>query len=427
MYKRVVIRVAVLIMAVLICSVVGADPKSEADAKPAAKEKESAATLNVETKGSYIYWFTYTGDEGTPQITLPVRFKGKSTKMDVDKVVGGATLYVLDKGSNNLAIMHYDKGDNVDLATPDFQHVREVRLRVIAEDRKPIESAVVHITDGLDEKHMAVITPADEGVATFFNVATGGITVKVDAENLRKTIDSDITLPDERTTPGFQRDIKVSGDVNTLNVKPAASKSPEKKGKSGATSWANLLQTITGLAMLGVVIAVVLIVLRAKGITGKSALKGLGVHLPDEEQIQPDPRAPAASTVDPNVCQFCGQAKDAQGMCACSVVPGTTPTATSTAGVPRLIGSQGLYAGHVFEITSDTVVVGREPDNPAALPNDATASRRHATIFKSEGGYTIRDEGSSNGTFVNGARITEQRLTPGDEIQIGATKFRFEI
>jgi len=71
--------------------------------------------------------------------------------------------------------------------------------------------------------------------------------------------------------------------------------------------------------------------------------------------------------------------------------------------------------------------MGREADNPIALPNDSTASRRHATITQSNGGYSIRDEGSSNGTFVNGVRITEQALSAGDEIQIGGTKFRFEV
>ena len=430
MHKRIAILIAVLIMAASLCIAVAADPPDKPRPKTEAEHKESAVNLAVETKGSYVYWFTYTDDEGSPQITLPIPFKGKSTKLDTNDVVGGATLYVLNKASNNLAIMHYKKGDNVDLADPDFQHVREVRLKVIAEDRKPIESAVVHITDGLDGKHTAVVTPADQGVATFSNVATGGITVKVIAENLRKTIDSDITLPDERDTPGFERNIRVSGDVSTLNIKPADTKAAEKiesKKESSTTSWSNLLQTITGLIMLAVVVAVVLIVLKSKGLTGKSALKSLGVQLPEEVQDQSQSGAPAAPAIDPNICQFCGQVKNADGTCACTVVPGATIPAPPATGVPRLVGSQGVYAGHIFEVTSASVVIGRESDNPVPLPNDATTSRRHATILKVDDGYSIRDEGSSNGTFVNGARITEQKLTSGDEIQIGGTKFRFEI
>ncbi len=108
------------------------------------------------------------------------------------------------------------------------------------------------------------------------------------------------------------------------------------------------------------------------------------------------------------------------------MAPAAAPTAVATAG-PRLVGSQGVYAGHIFEITSPSMVIGREADNPIPLPNDGTSSRRHATISQVNGGYSIRDEGSSNGTFVNGARVTEQTLSPGDEIQIGGTKFRFEV
>jgi len=82
--------------------------------------------------------------------------------------------------------------------------------------------------------------------------------------------------------------------------------------------------------------------------------------------------------------------------------------------------------GQVFEIASGSKVIGREAGCDIALVNDNTASRRHATITVSAGDYSIRDEGSSNGTFVNGAKITEQKLTPGDEVQVGGTRFRFE-
>jgi pSer/pThr/pTyr-binding forkhead associated (FHA) protein len=61
-----------------------------------------------------------------------------------------------------------------------------------------------------------------------------------------------------------------------------------------------------------------------------------------------------------------------------------------------------------------------------ALVGDPTTSRRHAVIVSQNGGYLLRDEGSSNGTFVNDARITEQLLHPGDEIQVGNNRFRFE-
>ena len=51
-----------------------------------------------------------------------------------------------------------------------------------------------------------------------------------------------------------------------------------------------------------------------------------------------------------------------------------------------------------------------------------------STFTGQQGEYFPRiDEGSSNGIYVNGARVTEALLRPGDEVSIGNTRFRFEV
>jgi pSer/pThr/pTyr-binding forkhead associated (FHA) protein len=73
-------------------------------------------------------------------------------------------------------------------------------------------------------------------------------------------------------------------------------------------------------------------------------------------------------------------------------------------------------------------VLGRESGD-VVFPDDPFMSRRHAALRVSEGPATtfrLTDLGSSNGTFVNGARVTEATLRPGDEVSIGGTRFRFE-
>ena len=90
----------------------------------------------------------------------------------------------------------------------------------------------------------------------------------------------------------------------------------------------------------------------------------------------------------------------------------------------------GTYAGSIFPITSSSIDMGRDASNGVPLPNDNNASRRHATIEQSAGIYTVTDHGSSNGTFLNGVRIASENplpLQPGDEVQIGMTRFRFEV
>lgn len=404
--------------------------------------------VSVEKKGVYLYWFTYEDAKGQEQVTLPLRFKGKGGELDAEalgKDIAKAKLYVMNSGTGNVATTDYTKPADptkpteIKLKQDDFQYVRDVKLKIVSEDGAPLEAAVVNITDGMNTPMKAVVTPADEGIAEFKDVATGQISVKVDAEGLKKTIDSDIELPEKRESPGFDMDIKVAGDVNTIAVaadksEPAGDKASaraEKKEKpSGGGS--SILQALAGLIFLGVIAAVAFVVVKAKGLTAEGALRKMGVQLPqDQAAAQSAGAAPAEPAVDPSVCQFCGQKKDASGNCSCSVGVGASPFATPSAsnGVPKLVGSQGTYSGHIFEISGDSAVIGREAGNDIAfaLSNDSTVSRRHATISKSNGDYFIRDEGSSNGTFVNGAKITSQKLTPGDEVQIGGTKFRFEV
>jgi pSer/pThr/pTyr-binding forkhead associated (FHA) protein len=58
--------------------------------------------------------------------------------------------------------------------------------------------------------------------------------------------------------------------------------------------------------------------------------------------------------------------------------------------------------------------------------NDNTVSRRHAQIAEEGGQHVLYDNGSSNGTFVNNVRVSVQALAPGDVVQFGASKFRYE-
>lgn len=95
-------------------------------------------------------------------------------------------------------------------------------------------------------------------------------------------------------------------------------------------------------------------------------------------------------------------------------------------GGARLVGMDGPYAGQVFPILGVEAGIGRDPAQDIAISSDGTASRRHARILCANGAWFVRDEGSSNGTWVNGVRVQEQPLFPGDMVKVGATNFRFE-
>lgn len=72
------------------------------------------------------------------------------------------------------------------------------------------------------------------------------------------------------------------------------------------------------------------------------------------------------------------------------------------------------------------IVVGRDPACEISH-DDSLLSRRHAEFIASGDAVTVRDLGSRNGVYVNGARAVEQLLTPGDVIQIGPLRAQFVV
>lgn len=85
-----------------------------------------------------------------------------------------------------------------------------------------------------------------------------------------------------------------------------------------------------------------------------------------------------------------------------------------------LYSRSGLYAGQKLPIRMGETIIGRGTQVQLKL-NEATVSRRHATIIRTARGVYIRDDGSTLGTFVNGKRILNPTLLKaGDIIQIGS-------
>lgn len=92
-----------------------------------------------------------------------------------------------------------------------------------------------------------------------------------------------------------------------------------------------------------------------------------------------------------------------------------------------LIVQRGPGQGTEFGFTDvDLVNLGRAPEAEVFL-DDVTVSRRHAEIRRGAQGWSIRDVGSLNGTYVNRVRVEDQQLRGGEEIQIGKFRFTFLV
>jgi pSer/pThr/pTyr-binding forkhead associated (FHA) protein len=93
-------------------------------------------------------------------------------------------------------------------------------------------------------------------------------------------------------------------------------------------------------------------------------------------------------------------------------------------GSALLVVRRGPNAGSRFLLDSEVTTAGRHPSSDIFL-DDVTVSRRHAEFARTADGFTVRDVGSLNGTYVNRERIDETALSGGDEVQVGKYRLVF--
>ena len=78
----------------------------------------------------------------------------------------------------------------------------------------------------------------------------------------------------------------------------------------------------------------------------------------------------------------------------------------------------------MFKLPPEEVVLGRTKDNNITLPF-SNVSRHHAIVRLVGEDYHVKDNGSTNGTFVNGVKVAKCVLRPNDLIQIGESKIYY--
>ena len=96
-------------------------------------------------------------------------------------------------------------------------------------------------------------------------------------------------------------------------------------------------------------------------------------------------------------------------------------------GEPRVLTiTQGNQAGLFAELAGGVIMIGRGADCQLILDDDYV-STRHARVVSSPNGIYIEDLGSTNGSYVNGQRITAPTtITLADTVRIGKTMMRLE-
>jgi pSer/pThr/pTyr-binding forkhead associated (FHA) protein len=91
----------------------------------------------------------------------------------------------------------------------------------------------------------------------------------------------------------------------------------------------------------------------------------------------------------------------------------------------RLVLLSEGFTGRTYELKSDKITVGRLPDNAFEIPEQSVSSH-HCEILLRGGEVHIHDLDSTNGTFINGEKISDAVLKPGQILRLGTVDMRLE-
>ncbi|MBD0339025.1 MAG: FHA domain-containing protein [Thermoleophilia bacterium] len=134
-----------------------------------------------------------------------------------------------------------------------------------------------------------------------------------------------------------------------------------------------------------------------------------------------------------NFCARCGAMlmRDEAGDQTMTFSPGelgddasAAPEELGVKGPALVVRAGGGRVGETFMPGGERTLIGRSPECEIFL-DDVTVSRKHAVLVRGDREFTIEDQGSLNGTFVNRTRIESARLEDGDEVQIGKYRLTF--
>ena len=108
-------------------------------------------------------------------------------------------------------------------------------------------------------------------------------------------------------------------------------------------------------------------------------------------------------------------------------VPGLGEVPQIQSGRLVVIKRPALEEDDELLLDSAALLVGRGSGNDVNLARDEYASSNHARVEPRRDGVWVEDVGSTNGTYLNGTRLTNaKRLAPGDILRVGETELRYE-
>lgn len=397
------------------------------------------------------------GDDGDRQVWtqagLPTSIPAdvvKTQKSVMDFSTAGKkssdTIYVWDVKSGRLAtstVGSVQAKGNWTVAPEDYKFLAEAKVKV-THNSLPLIAGSVRLVDAKKRSQERFLTPSANGEVAFYAIPAGDANVTVtyptkagETKTLTQILKVDlsasapspmaIAVPEEVDTAGA-----APGEAAGTNAAPdtAAPKgtapAPATKKDEASNPVGSVIVYLFGLAVaIGVGLLAMKYAKQNQDLV-QSKLQQLGVDIPQpgDEPLNVDP-VPVPMPKKPEPPQKIMLEDSAPEPLAASAPYAAAPLSSTVVltGEPKLVGD----AGDAMPLPEGETVVGREVGLGLSLVGESTVSRRHAQLTRNGGDVTLTDLGSTNGTFVNGQQLQgSTTLRPGDSVQFGAVRFRYE-
>lgn len=374
-------------------------------------------------EGERLVWIQSKGKEHTVPEHQTV--SGKAVDLDVPAETAGKSVYVCDINSGDVSVKALDqvvKAGTWQVKSTDATMTYRVIFGVLHDD-KPVTTAVVHMKTK-DETLDALLTGADKGVTIFNLVPFGDVEVSVDYKTGGEA--KSLSAQTFTVKPGMEdvdQPFKLTIDDEVETVEPEKEKeSGEGEGKEAGAgekkeeeppktnAFSTIFNMLIGLLVIGGISYAIWRYVQSNPDKAADILKKGGVHVPGDTQ---DPvMAPKKAGPPQQIILGDAAPTPAEPLAAAGPVVKN----------PRLVKADGS----LYIVQDGEQVVGRE-GGELKLAGESSVSRSHAKISKAGDTITVEDMGSTNGTFVNGQRLSGPvSLQPGDAVQFGAVQYRYE-
>lgn len=364
------------------------------------------------------------GSVGTRDVWIAENLPTSAPKDTTRLTDSGHVLDITQKSKKSLAFV-WDQSTGL-VAMKPISELKEV-WKITASDYKyigfltvkleskgsPVSAATIKLTDGKRTvDHL--LDPSMKGEARFFVIQPGRVSVLVNYNSGGKpalAVDQTFSIDPASASPEVRLVIALPDATETVGSTTPATSAPALKEGNTIGRIIFFLVVLSAAVAFGYFL---LQIAKKNQDALQAKLKELGVQIPDP-QAGDGPNAPIPAQPEPIKPILLGDGPPEP--------IGVVSHVSSPSGEPKLVDASG--AAHVLE--DGEVIVSRDSGAGFSLVGESTVSRSHAKIIRTGQTVLVEDLGSTNGTFVNGAKISTQvELKPGDAVQFGAVKFRFE-